>query len=230
MARTFLVGVKGESFRNDDGTSRQDIIRRLRPGQPVRLLADPTNTHDRWAVKVLTENGEQIGWLPSDARDADGILKGEPISAQIHAINGGTTWWKRLQGKKHVGVVLKVTKDEPDWNRCRWLEAKAQLYDQRITEALEAEKKGETEAAIDAYYSVIDEVRTLTSKDPHVSAHRRMAAPVERLSLLLERRKLYKESLQVIEEWLTTPDPVQPSKTARDTIMKRRDRLREKMA
>ena len=87
-----------------------------------------------------------------------------------------------------------------------------------------------TDAAIDACYSAIDEVQTLTSNDPYASAHRRMAAPVDRLSLLLERQKRYTESLHVIEEWLATPDPIQPSKAMRDTIMKRRDRLREKLA
>ena len=89
MTRTFLVGVRGESFVNEDGTSRQDLIRQLRPGAAVELVADPTNPHDRWAVKVQAESGHQIGWLPSDARDADTLLKGEPMSAAIHAIHGG---------------------------------------------------------------------------------------------------------------------------------------------
>ena len=84
MSRTFLVGVRGESHNNDDGASRQDIIRRMRANEPVQLRADPTNQHDRWAVKVLTQSGEQIGWLPSDARDADALLKGEPIEATVH--------------------------------------------------------------------------------------------------------------------------------------------------
>lgn len=88
MIRTFLVGVRGESYNNDDGASRQDIIRRMRANESVQLQADPTNPHDRWAVKVLTQSGEQIGWLPSDARDADALLKGEPIEAVVHGIIG----------------------------------------------------------------------------------------------------------------------------------------------
>ena len=125
MSRSFLVGVRGESHNNDDGTSRQDIIRRMRTNEPVQLKPDPTNQHDRWAVKVLTQSGEQIGWLPSDARDADALLKGEPIEAAVHAVRGGTTWLKRLLGKKSVGVVLRITKGEPDWGRRTQLEDRA---------------------------------------------------------------------------------------------------------
>ena len=47
MANTFLVGVRGESYQNDDGTNRQEIIKELKVGQPVNLIADPMNKHDR---------------------------------------------------------------------------------------------------------------------------------------------------------------------------------------
>lgn len=228
MARSFLVGVKGESFLNDDGTSRQEIILRLKKGARVRLVADPTNPHDRWAVKVLTDRDEQIGWLPSDARDADAVLKGEPIAARIHAIHGGTNWLKRLLGKKHVGVVLRLEKSEPDWGRRQRLEATAHEYDERIAKALHIEKNDE-EAAIEAYRTVMAEVRDMTKRDPYTSAHRRLPVPVDRLSLLLERRKLYKEVIDVIEDWLNTFDPVQPTKSVSDTLRKRRDRMKRKL-
>ncbi|MDA3933825.1 MAG: HIRAN domain-containing protein [Gammaproteobacteria bacterium] len=228
MVRSFLVGVRGESFLNDNGTSRQEIIRRLKKGARVRLVADPTNPHGRWAVKVFTERDEQIGWLPSDARDADAVLKDEPIAARIHAIHGGTNWLKRLLGKKHVGVVLRVEKSEPDWGRRQRLEATAHEYDDRIAKALEIEKNDE-EAAIEAYRRVIAEVRDMTERDPYTSAHRRLPAPVNRLSLLLERRKLYKEAINVIEDWLNTFDPVQPTRSVSDTLRKRRDRLKRKL-
>jgi hypothetical protein len=54
MAIEVLVGVRGESFDNDDGRSRQDVIRALRVGAPMQLVADPLNPFDRHAVKVLT--------------------------------------------------------------------------------------------------------------------------------------------------------------------------------
>ena len=229
MSRTFLVGVRGESHNNDDGASRQDIIRRMRVNEPVQLKADPTNPHGRWAVKVLTQHGEQIGWLPSDARDADALLKGEPIEAAVHAVRGGTTWIKRLLGKKSVGVVLRITKGDPDWDRRAQLEARAEKIDERVAAALKIEKSGDSEAAVLAFTQAISEVRSFTTTDPYASAHRRLHAPIDRLSLLLERRKAYADALAVIQEWRTTFDPIQPSKSIVDSLDKRAKRLQAKL-
>ena len=229
MSRTFLVGVRGESHSNDDGASRQDIIRRMRANEPVRLIADPTNKFDRWAVKVLTQSGEQIGWLPSDARDADALLKGEPIEAAVHAVRGGTTWLKRLLGKKSVGVVLRITKVEPDWNRRAQLEDRAGKIDEQVAAAIKLEKDGDTEAAVPAMAQAIAVIRSFTTADPYASAHRRLHAPVDRLSLLLERRKAYAEALALIQDWQTTFDPVQPSASVAETLLKRAERLQSRL-
>ena len=229
MSRTFLVGVRGESHNNDDGASRQEIIRRMRANDPVQLQADPTNQHDRWAVKVLTQSGEQIGWLPSDARDADGLLKGEPIEAAVHAVRGGTSWLKRLLGKKSVGVVLRITKGDPDWSRREQLEDRAKQVDEQVAAALKLEQDGDTEAAIPALTQAIAAIRSLTMADPYASAHRRLHAPVDRLSLLLERRKVYADAFSFIQDWRTTFDPVQPSKSVVDSLNKRAERLQSKL-
>jgi hypothetical protein len=219
------VGVRGESHDNDDGASRQDIIRRMRAGEAVQLIADPTNEHDRFAVKVATLAGEQIGWLPSDARDASALLRGEPIQATVHAIHGGTTWLKRLLGKKQVGVVLRITKAEPDWGRYSELKERAGKLDVQVADALKLEKAGDADAAIAALREAIAAVRAFTATDPQASAHRSLPAPVDRLSLLLERRKDYAGALALIDEWQSTFDPVQLGKAASDATLKRRERL-----
>lgn len=229
MSRTFLAGVRGESHNNDDGVSRQDIIRRMRTNEPVQLIADPTNEFDRWAVKVLTQSGEQIGWLPSDARDADALLKGEPIEAKVHAIHGGTTRLKRLLGKNSVGVVLHIIKADPDWNRRAQLEERAKKIDEQVAAALGLEKNGDAEAAIPALTQAISAIRSFTAADPYASAHRRLHAPIDRLSLLLERRKAYADAIAVIQDWQTIFDPVQPTKSVTESLLKRAERLQSKL-
>jgi len=229
MSRTFLVGVRGESHNNDDGSSRQDIIRHLRANESVQLVADPANKFDRFAVKVLTSSGHQIGWLPSDARDADALAKGEPIEAAVHAVRGGTTWLKRLLGQKSVGVVLRVTKAEPDWSRRAQLEDRAKKFDDQVAAALKSEKDGDTEAAISAMTQAIADIRSFTTADPYASAHRRLHAPIDRLSLLLERRKAYAEALAAIHDWQTIYDPVQPGASVTETLLKRAERLQARL-
>lgn len=228
MALEILVGVRGESFTNDDGSERQDIIRALRAGTPMQLVADPINPHDRHAVKVLTPAGQQIGFLPSDARDADAVLKGEPISAIVHAVLGGTNWFQRLLGKRSVGVVLKIRKSDPDWSRRSKLEAIAAPIDAQVQAALVLEDADDVPAAIQAMQEVVARIYALTRTDPFASAHRRLAAPVDRLSLLLERARRFSEALQVIETWETTFDPVQPSAQVAQTLRKRAERMRIK--
>jgi hypothetical protein len=228
MTRTFLVGVKGESHSNENGTSRQEIIKRLKVGEHVKLVPDPTNVHDRWAVKVLSADGLQIGWLPSDARDADALIKGEPITATVHALRGGTNWFNRLIGKKFIGVVLAIIKSEPDWKRRQMLQDAAKPFDKQVEKALELEKLGDIDAAIVAFKQVIADVKVFTKENPYASAHRNHHLPIDRLSMALERKKLHEEALAVIRDWENTFDPVQPTKTVSDTIRKRLERLKNK--
>lgn len=228
MARELLVGVRGESFTNEDGSSRQDIIRGLRAGMPMTLAADPLNPFDNHAVKVVTADGAQVGFLPSDARDFDAVVKGEPISATVHAVTGGTNWFRRLLGKRSVGVVLRIRKGEPDWARRAALTALAAPVDAQVQAAVALEKNGTPEEAIEAMKAAIAAVRALTIANPHASAHRSVAAPIGQLSKLLERSKRYAEAVAVIEELERTLDPIQPNTKGRETLLKRAERLRAK--
>lgn len=62
-----FVEVVGESFDNDDGTSRQEAIQRLRAGDAVDLRLEPDNRFDRRAIAVHTARG-QIGYISRDDR------------------------------------------------------------------------------------------------------------------------------------------------------------------
>jgi hypothetical protein len=61
--RHFFAKVAGESYRNADGSDRQAIIASCRVGEPLLLLPEPDNPHDENAIKVLREDGKQIGYL-----------------------------------------------------------------------------------------------------------------------------------------------------------------------
>ena len=59
----FFGHVAGESHRNADGSDRQVIIPRCRVGDLLVLEHEPDNPHDINAIRVLRQNGEQIGYL-----------------------------------------------------------------------------------------------------------------------------------------------------------------------
>jgi len=230
VTSTFFVSVRGESHKNDDGTNRQDIIKELRVGQTVNLVADPMNQYDRNAVAVLTTAGKQIGFLPSDARDSISLLRGEPITATIHKLAGGTNWFARsILGKKHIGVVLKLSKPNPDWSRFNNLREIAEKFDKQIERAEQIEKSGNIEQAISDYKSITEEIYKLTEQDKYASAHRYKPSPINRLSMCLEKQKDYAEALDIIERYEKSFDPVQPAKSEKEAIDKRKIRLIKKL-
>jgi len=223
MSNTFLVGVKGECQINKDGRSRQELIKQLHVGDQVKLIPDPTNPYDRWAVRVLTVDGQQIGWLQSDARDAAPLLKGEPVAATVHAIRGGT------EDKTFLGVVLELTKGDPDWTRFDELRLAALPFDERIKAAWQLNKTENVDAMIAAFRQIVADVRTFTLSNPHASAHRSIELPIDELTLALERQKKYADALDFIEDWKTSYDPVQPNKAIANRIRKRADRLQKRL-
>jgi hypothetical protein len=64
--RAFYQQVHGIYFRNDDGSSRQDVIRQCGLGEELKLVPEPTNPRDPNAIKVCRLNGQQLGYLPSN--------------------------------------------------------------------------------------------------------------------------------------------------------------------
>jgi hypothetical protein len=231
MTSTYYVTVRGLSHENSDGSSRQKIAKSLRKGQSVDLKAEPLNPHDRWAVKVLVKNKALLGYLPSDARDASAVLKGEPISAKVHKLTGGTNWFsKAILGKKHVGVVLAISKRDPDWHRNSKLTNLAKPIDDLIAQASETEKSGDIDKAIQQYQETVLKVEELTQTDQFASAYRRLPSPINRLTLLLEKRKEYEVALHAIQHFYSNIDPVQPDKSESATIQKRKERLIKKLS
>src|SRR5689334_13523623 len=59
---SFDTTVAGVTYENScGGPTRQSIIGRCMVGEPLRLEREPTNPVDKLAIKVLRNNGEQIG-------------------------------------------------------------------------------------------------------------------------------------------------------------------------
>ena len=86
----FWAKVAGVTHENEDGTSRQEILKRCEKLEFLRLKPEPGNPVDRDAIAVLRRNGEQLGYL--DRRLAgethNRIQKGERWEAMLTAITG----------------------------------------------------------------------------------------------------------------------------------------------
>ncbi len=66
-------------------------------------------------------------------------------------------------------------------------------------------------------------------QDKYASAHRYNPAPINRLSMCLEKQKKYEELLDVLERYENSFDPVQPTKSEKEAIEKRKARVIKKL-
>ena len=86
--------VAGVTFPNDDGSERQEIIRRCKAGEHLILRHQPDNAYSEFAVQVLRKNGQQIGHAPE--------YLAEWICKELRA------------GYRAAGVIRNVTGGTPD--------------------------------------------------------------------------------------------------------------------
>ena len=93
--------VVGVSKDNEDGTSRQAIIREeVAEEDKLQLEAEPTNAYDANAVKVLSKYGNQIGYLNREI--AEKVKPTLTNETEIHV----TARW--VNGEKMMGVGLRI--------------------------------------------------------------------------------------------------------------------------
>lgn len=102
-ARLLTVGIADEGHDNPDGSSRQGELCRCIAGEPVSLVREPGNPHDRHAVRVDTVRGVTIGYLKRDDRWISELIdEGVPVRGIVNGITGGTT------RKPSRGCVLRL--------------------------------------------------------------------------------------------------------------------------
>jgi hypothetical protein len=105
----YPIGIVGESFKNDDGSSRQAEIKRCSSGEVVSLERDPENIYDANCVKVVSVRGVQIGNISrDDAWIAERLDRDGLVDAQILRIGAGA------KGKLGVVICVRTTKDD-EW-------------------------------------------------------------------------------------------------------------------
>jgi len=111
--RTLRGRIAGVSYKNDDGSDRQAIIRRrCRAGMRLELRPEPKNKHDRnaiaawisWRSLLIFSGSAQLGYLERD--DAAAVAKhlkaGGRARARVVEVMGGT------RDKPSRGVLIEV--------------------------------------------------------------------------------------------------------------------------
>jgi len=110
-ARSFKIGIVGEPFNNDDGSSRQEILSRCVPGEIIILKHIP-HPKDKNAMAVFRANGEQLGHIKKLASSEFAAVLDRGIRQDVilNSVGEGNTGL--------LGCTLKVTRysDDLTWD------------------------------------------------------------------------------------------------------------------
>lgn len=231
MEQSFLLRLKGAAHENPDGSSRQAILSRCRPSDPVSLRREPNNPYDQYAIAVHRMGGGMMGYLPAgDRRLADAIDRGHKVSAQIHDIDGGPGLLDRILGRqgRRYGCVLRITKADPDWSAAEPHLKTNREIDNQIKEAARIEKT-EPQRALDLYRQAAERIAAFDALRAEAQAWRTVRYPINRASLLLERLGRLDEALELIENHEGKADLVGLTASDEKAVTARRKRLAKKL-
>jgi hypothetical protein len=105
--RAIHTRLYGVTFRNADGTKRQELIPHCRAGDPLSLIREPGNPYDRCAIAVRTQAGQQLGYIGyHESRElAAEIDAGRKVTCEIVRVTGGGGW---LFFRRRYGVNVRI--------------------------------------------------------------------------------------------------------------------------
>lgn len=89
--RKRIFDLKGESFENSDGSSRQEALRHMQPGDMIKLVRELDNPHGAAATLVVNADGIGLGYISSaDSKELAPVIdSGRQFRAQVHELRGG---------------------------------------------------------------------------------------------------------------------------------------------
>jgi hypothetical protein len=90
----FTLAVVGIDFPNVNGSNRRSEAMMTLPGEPVVLVPEPKNRHDRNAVAVISPRGVQIGYVSAERAPyiASRMNRGEDVAAIFQGLDGGSAF------------------------------------------------------------------------------------------------------------------------------------------
>lgn len=227
VSKTFGTKVVGVSFDNPDGTSRQKIIKKCKTGEKLHLVRDPDNPYGHGTtIKVLRKSGEQIGHIATHVSAGLSYFmdRGGPVEATILKKVGGSG------REKTLGCVIQVAKGLIPY------QVKEQEAIKLIQKAGSLEETDPDEAVLlyKEAIRLLGEVDHLVMRTYHYQktkkSLRKTRYPINRLTMVLEKKQKYKECLDAIKNYEQIDDEVGLTKTDRNSIGKRKVRIDKKVS
>jgi hypothetical protein len=229
--QTFRTTIAGVTKQNPDGTERQALVKTLSRGEAVRLVREPNNPYDKYAVAVFRTSGEQLGYIPAgDRRLADHIDMGGHVSAKVVRTVGGSGFLGLFfrAFRKHYGCVIEISKGDFNWKEVSPYLDESRKIEELIKIAQTLETK-DAERAISMYREAITQIGEFDSAGAVKAAWRRARYPVNRLSLLLVKRGELRKAQEVILMYEQFNDAFGLTSAEKKSVDARKQRLARKL-
>jgi hypothetical protein len=117
--RLFYARVHGITHKNQDGTSRQKIIKSCSEGEELFLIPEPDNRFDAGAVKICRRDGEQLGYWSGDGRMAGDLAAGCTCRVTVYEICPFSKNRRKHSVRLRVEVLTMSRKTEARRNKAK---------------------------------------------------------------------------------------------------------------
>jgi hypothetical protein len=226
---TFKTTVAGVTFANADGSSRQDAIRTLSARVPVRLVREPNNAHDPYAVAVFTPEGRQIGYVPrGDMRLALHLDRGGQVTARVLSLTGSEPFIARFirAFRKTRGCVVEITRHafDPAFEAAR---ANDNAGIRTLLEQAREVEDSSPDGALELYARATHLAGRLDAEHLHWRSER---LPIDRITMILVKAKKYEAARQAVLDYRSQKDPLGLDATTTAALQKRAARIEEILA
>lgn len=230
--QTFRTTIRGVTKQNRDGTDRQVLVKTLRPGEELKLVREPENPYDKYAVAVFRSTGEQLGYVPAgDIRLAHHIDSGGPVTVKVVEVTGrnGILGLLFSPFRKSYGCVIEIVKGDFNWKELRPYMEKSRTIEELITAAKAIEATDPTNA-ISKYREAIEQIVAFDKAGTVAASWRRARYPITRLSLLLEKRGDLRGALDEILQYERFKDGFGLLSADSKSVASRKKRLLKKLS
>ena len=228
--QTFRTTIAGVTKQNADGTDRQALIKTLRRGETLNLVREPNNPYDKCAIAVFRTSGKQLGYIPAgDRRLADHIDMGGRVSARVVKIRGGPGILGLffIAFRKPYGCVIEISKGSFSSEVLPYT-AESRKIEELIESARTLEAKDPAKA-ISMYREAVAQIIAFDKAGSVKAAWRRARYPVNRLSLLLEKRGELQKAQEVILQYEQFNDAFGLTSAEKKSVDARKQRLARKL-
>jgi hypothetical protein len=216
----FRTTIRGVTKQNYDGTERQSLIKKLKPGEELKLVREPNNPYDKYAIAVCRLSGEQLGYVPAgDRRLANHIDMGGSVSAKVVIVTGGP---------ESYGCVIEIYKGPfGSEDTTPYVEKSREIQELiRTAQVLEA---NDPSKAISMYRGAIEQIVDFDKAGTLAAAWRQVRYPINRLSLLLVKSGDLKGAYEEILRYERFNDALGLTSTEEKSIAARKQRLFKKL-